>query len=66
MRPKLPPTRMENPASPHLESRAFKDAIPRYKTMRGYQVNRRAGWDTHEMPVELEVEKQLGFKESRI
>src|SRR3989344_2723283 len=57
-----PPTANGKPGLPHLESRAFKDAIPRYKTMRGYRVERRAGWDTHGLPVELEVEKQLGFK----
>jgi len=57
-----PPTANGKPGIHHLESRAFKDAIPRYKTMRGYRVNRRAGWDTHGLPVELEVEKQLGFK----
>lgn len=56
-----PPTANGKPGIHHLESRAFKDAIPRYKTMRGYRVNRRAGWDTHGLPVELEVEKQLGF-----
>ncbi len=57
-----PPTANGKPGIHHLEARAFKDAIPRYKTMRGYRVNRRAGWDTHGLPVELEVEKQLGFK----
>ncbi|MFM2330618.1 MAG: hypothetical protein RLZZ26_125 [Candidatus Parcubacteria bacterium] len=56
-----PPTANAAPAVHHLESRAFKDAIPRYKTMRGYRVNRRAGWDTHGLPVELQVEKALGF-----
>jgi isoleucyl-tRNA synthetase len=56
-----PPTANGKPGVHHLESRAFKDAIPRYKTMRGYRVNRRAGWDTHGLPVELEVEKKLGF-----
>ncbi len=56
-----PPTANGRPGIHHLESRAFKDAIPRYKTMRGYHVARRAGWDTHGLPVELEVEKQLGF-----
>lgn len=56
-----PPTANGRPGIHHLESRAFKDAIPRYKTMQGYQVERRAGWDTHGLPVELEVEKQLGF-----
>ena len=52
-----PPTANGKPGLHHLESRAFKDAIPRYKTMRGYRVERRAGWDTHGLPVELEVEK---------
>ena len=53
------------PGIHHLESRAFKDAIPRYKTMRGYRVPRRAGWDTHGLPVELEVEKKLGFSSKK-
>ena len=57
-----PPTANGRPGIHHLEARAFKDAIPRYKTMRGYRVKRRAGWDTHGLPVELEVEKQLDFK----
>jgi isoleucyl-tRNA synthetase len=57
-----PPTANGKPGVHHMESRAFKDAIPRYKTMRGYHVPRRAGWDTHGLPVELEVEKKLGFK----
>ncbi len=57
-----PPTANGKPGIHHLEARAFKDAIPRYKTMRGYRVARRAGWDTHGLPVELEVEKELGFK----
>lgn len=57
-----PPTANGRPGIHHLESRAFKDALPRYKTMRGYRVRRRAGWDTHGLPVELEVEKTLGFK----
>lgn len=56
-----PPTANGRPGVHHLESRSFKDAIPRYRTMRGYRVPRRAGWDTHGLPVELEVEKQLGF-----
>ncbi len=56
-----PPTANGKPGIHHLASRAFKDAIPRYRTMRGYHVARRAGWDTHGLPVELEVEKQLGF-----
>jgi isoleucyl-tRNA synthetase len=57
-----PPTANGKPGVHHIESRSFKDAIPRYKTMRGYRVNRRAGWDTHGLPVELQVEKELGFK----
>jgi len=56
-----PPTANGRPGIHHVESRAFKDAIPRYKTMQGYRVARRAGWDTHGLPVELEVEKQLGL-----
>lgn len=56
-----PPTANGKPGIHHLEARSFKDALPRYKTMRGYHVARRAGWDTHGLPVELEVEKELGF-----
>lgn len=56
-----PPTANAGPALHHLEARAFKDALPRYKTMRGYRVRRRAGWDTHGLPVELQIEKALGF-----
>ncbi len=56
-----PPTANGRPGVHHMESRSFKDAIPRYKTMRGFNVPRRGGWDTHGLPVELEVEKQLGF-----
>jgi isoleucyl-tRNA synthetase len=56
-----PPTANGRPGVHHMESRSFKDAIPRYKTMRGFHVPRRGGWDTHGLPVELEVEKQLGF-----
>lgn len=56
-----PPTANAKPALHHLEARAFKDVIPRYKTMRGYSVRRRAGWDTHGLPVELQIEKKLGF-----
>ncbi len=57
-----PPTANGRPGIHHVESRAFKDIIPRYKTMSGFFVDRKAGWDTHGLPVELEVEKQLGFK----
>lgn len=56
-----PPTANGKPGIHHAESRAFKDCIPRFKTMQGYKVVRKAGWDTHGLPVELEVEKQLGF-----
>lgn len=56
-----PPTANGRPGIHHVESRAFKDIIPRYKTMRGYHVRRKAGWDTHGLPVELEVEKRLGL-----
>jgi len=56
-----PPTANGKPGIHHLEARAFKDVIPRYKTMQGYYVRRKAGWDTHGLPVELQVEKQLGL-----
>lgn len=60
-----PPTANGLPGIHHIESRAFKDAIPRYKTMQGYRVPRRAGWDTHGLPVELQVEKQIGTKNKK-
>jgi len=60
-----PPTANGKPGIHHLESRAFKDVIPRYKTMRGYRVQRKAGWDTHGLPVEIEVEKELGLKNKK-
>jgi isoleucyl-tRNA synthetase len=56
-----PPTANGNPGVHHVLSRVFKDVIPRYKTMKGYYAPRKAGWDTHGLPVELEVEKKLGF-----
>jgi isoleucyl-tRNA synthetase len=56
-----PPTANGTPGSHHIEARAFKDILPRFKTMRGAQVARRAGWDCHGLPVELAVEKQLEF-----
>jgi isoleucyl-tRNA synthetase len=56
-----PPTANGKPGIHHVISRVFKDVIPRYKTMQGYYAPRIAGWDTHGLPVELEVEKQLGF-----
>ena len=60
-----PPTANGRPGIHHIEARAFKDAIPRYKTMQGYRVPRKGGWDTHGLPVELEVEKQLGLKSKK-
>ncbi len=56
-----PPTANGKPGVHHVLARAFKDIFPRYKTMRGYHVSRRGGWDTHGLPVEIEVEKKLGF-----
>ncbi len=56
-----PPTANAKPALHHLISRAIKDVLPRYKTMQGYHVPRRAGWDTHGLPVELQIEKKLGL-----
>lgn len=56
-----PPTANGKPHIGHIITRVFKDVIPRYKTMKGYHVLRKAGWDTHGLPVELEVEKQLGI-----
>lgn len=57
-----PPTANGRPGVHHVEARAFKDIFPRYKIMRGYHVSRRGGWDTHGLPVEIEVEKKHGFK----
>lgn len=57
-----PPTANGRPGVHHVLARAFKDMFPRYKIMRGFNVSRRGGWDTHGLPVEIEVEKQLGFK----
>jgi isoleucyl-tRNA synthetase len=56
-----PPTANGKPGSHHVLSRVFKDVYPRYRTMRGYSVPRKAGWDCHGLPVELEVEKELGI-----
>jgi isoleucyl-tRNA synthetase len=56
-----PPTANGRPGSHHVFARVFKDVYPRYKTMCGYRVPRKAGWDCHGLPVELEVEKQLGI-----
>ena len=57
-----PPTANGRPGIHHVMSRTLKDLVCRYKTMQGFQVHRKAGWDTHGLPVEIEVEKQLGFK----
>ncbi len=56
-----PPTANGSPGIHHVLSRVFKDIIPRFKTMQGYRAIRKGGWDTHGLPVELEVEKELGF-----
>ncbi|MBE5783048.1 MAG: isoleucine--tRNA ligase [Clostridiales bacterium] len=56
-----PPTANGKPHIGHVETRAIKDLIPRFQTMKGYSVLRKAGWDTHGLPVELEVEKKLGL-----
>ena len=55
-----PPTANGKPHIGHVLTRVIKDMIPRYRTMKGYEVPRKAGWDTHGLPVELEVEKLLG------
>jgi isoleucyl-tRNA synthetase len=60
-----PPTANGLPGVHHVEARAFKDLFPRFKTMRGYLVDRKGGWDCHGLPVELEVEKELGLKDKR-
>jgi isoleucyl-tRNA synthetase len=56
-----PPTANGMPGTHHVEARVFKDVFPRYRTMKGYSVPRKAGWDCHGLPVELAVEKELGF-----
>ena len=57
-----PPTANGKPHIGHVLTRVIKDMIPRYRTMKGYQVPRKAGWDTHGLPVELEVEKEIGIE----
>lgn len=57
-----PPTANGKPGVHHVISRSIKDVILRYRTMQGHYIKRRAGWDTHGLPVEIEVEKKLGFK----
>ncbi|MBW1599343.1 isoleucine--tRNA ligase [Streptomyces sp. JJ38] len=56
-----PPTGNGMPGAHHIEARVFKDVFPRFRTMQGYHVSRKAGWDCHGLPVELAVEKELGF-----
>ena len=56
-----PPTANGAPGIHHVLARVFKDVIPRYKTMKGYRPVRKGGWDTHGLPVELEIEKELGI-----
>jgi len=60
-----PPTANAKPGIHHVETRVFKDLVCRYKTMRGFRVRRRAGWDTHGLPVELQIEKKLGLKNKK-
>jgi isoleucyl-tRNA synthetase len=60
-----PPTANGAPGVHHVEARVFKDLFPRFKTMRGYRVERKAGWDCHGLPVEVEVEKELGLSHKR-
>lgn len=61
-----PPSANGMPGIHHVISRTLKDIVPRYKTMRGYQVKRKAGWDTHGLPIELGVEKELGITKEDI
>ena len=58
-----PPTANGRPGAHHVLSRVFKDIFPRFKTMQGYLVERKGGWDCHGLPVEIAVEQQLGFTE---
>ncbi|PIU99533.1 MAG: isoleucine--tRNA ligase [Candidatus Tagabacteria bacterium CG03_land_8_20_14_0_80_41_22] len=60
-----PPTANGQPGLHHVEARAFKDIILRYKTMRGFYCERKAGWDTHGLPVEIQIEKELGLKSKK-
>ena len=57
-----PPTANGRPGVHHVEARIFKDIFPRFQAMRGRYVPRKAGWDCHGLPVELQIEKELGFK----
>ena len=60
-----PPTANGNPGIHHVIARTLKDSVCRYKTMSGYQVKRKAGWDTHGLPVEIQVEKELGLSDKQ-
>ncbi|GGR45198.1 isoleucine--tRNA ligase [Deinococcus seoulensis] len=60
-----PPTANGQPGVHHVQARSFKDLFPRFRTMQGYHVPRKAGWDTHGLPVELGVEKKLGLNSKR-
>ena len=57
-----PPTANGRPGTHHVLARVFKDIVLRYKTMQGFYISRRAGWDTQGLPVEIEIEKELGLK----
>ena len=61
-----PPSANGHPGIHHVLARAIKDTFNRYKTMQGFQVHRKAGWDTHGLPVELGVEKRVGYHEEKI
>jgi len=60
-----PPTANNRPHIGHVEARTFKDLYPRFRAMTGYSVARKAGWDCHGLPVEVEVEHQIGTKSKR-
>ncbi len=60
-----PPTANGKPGIHHVMGRTLKDSVCRYKTMKGFQVKRKAGWDTHGLPVEIEVEKQIGLSDKK-
>ena len=60
-----PPTANGRPGVHHVQARSFKDLFPRFKTMQGFYVPRKAGWDTHGLPVEIGVEKKLGLNSKR-
>jgi isoleucyl-tRNA synthetase len=60
-----PPTANGKPGVHHIEARVFKDLFPRFKTMRGYRVDRKGGWDCHGLPVELEIEKELELEDKQ-